>query len=716
MRPPHTSPDWYRVEELRPRLRPDARVARHVYLGRPWYVLTDTTGGKVHRMTPSAYAVAAGFDGSASIGEVWRKVVDEHGEDAPTQDEIIKLLAQLHGADLLTGEDRPLVGELLERGDKERMQKIRKLLLNPLGMTIPLLDPHRFLIVLARAFAVLPCFVWWSIAFGTIATAAFLAIVNWSRLAERGIDGVLDLENLLAIALIYPVVKAIHEIGHGLAIRSRGGEVHEMGVVLVAFYPIPYVEGSASLFFPSKWDRMAVAGAGIVAELLICSIALFVWLAAEPGTLRSVAFNTMLITGFSTLAINGNPLLKFDGYHVLADLIEIPTLARKGNEWWGEWARINLLGTREPERAPVTAWERFWFIIYPPAAYVYRIAIALTIALFVATAYLTIGVILAAWSLLLGVGLPLWKVTRAAFTNQRIRQAGARAPLAAGAVALLLAVALFAVPFPHRAITEGVVWLPPEAQVRASATGVLRGVDVRHDDTVGKGDRIAVLSAPERDAALARARAQLAAAQVAHGAVRFVDRARGQVLLEDVRVAEAALVDARSRLDDLAVTASGSGRFDLPQAADLEGRFVREGELIAHILPQGRRTVRMVVRQADVGLVRDRLVGIDLRFADEIAVVHSARLVREVPAGAFAVPSRALSIDGGGRIATAPDADGTPRAMARLFQFDLETEAADARTPPFGMRAKIRLVFQPMPVGLQAARQVRQVFLSAFAR
>ena len=92
----HRSAEWYRISAARPRLRRDVRVIRHVYLGQPWYVLADRTGTKVHRLTPAAQEVAGRLDGRRSIEEIWTDLTDRLAEDAPTQDEIVRLLSQLH--------------------------------------------------------------------------------------------------------------------------------------------------------------------------------------------------------------------------------------------------------------------------------------------------------------------------------------------------------------------------------------------------------------------------------------------------------------------------------------------------------------------------------------------------------------------------------------------------------------------------------------------
>lgn len=709
-----SSQEWYRVADAKPRLRRDVEVRRHIYLGRPWHVLTDATGGKVHRLTPAAFAIVGRMDGTASVAEIWQNVQREHGQDTPTQDEVIKLLTQLHNGDLLAGADRPLLDDLLERRDKENRQSLKKLLLNPLSVTVPLIDPNRFLGHLVKAMDVLPRWAWWLLAGVIIVPALLMLPLHWSALTNRGLEGFLDLENLLLVAFIYPIVKAIHEIGHGVTIRARGGQVHEMGLMFIAFYPIPYVEASASLAFPSKWDRAAVAGAGVLVEVVIAAVAFYVWVGAEPGLGRTIAYNTMLISGLSTLVVNGNPLLRFDGYHVLCDVIEIPNLGKRGNDWWGEVARVHVLGTRERDRMPVLKWERFWFILYPPAAFAYRVFISFTIALFVATTYRALGIALAIWSLMLSLVWPIAKTAHKALTDHRIKAAGSRAVFGGALVVVLLFGVVFLVPIPHRVSTEGVVWLPRDAIIRAKGAGVVETVHAKHGQDIEAGALLIHMSAPERVMALQQQDARIDRLESEYSASLINDRSAAVGLREALDVAKRSRDDAAARIEDLTLQAQLAGTLDLPNSNDMAGRFLQEGEAVGYILPEGQRVVRVMVRQDSIGLVRRELQSISLRFAHDLATIHQARIKREVPAGAAQLPSPVFSLDGGGTFATLPTGEGDLRIVGRAFQFDVELLDPPADPPPFGVRAHVLFDFQPKPAGIQLGRSLRSLFLSAF--
>jgi len=707
------SGDWYRIADAKPALQRDVEISRHVYLGRPWYVLTDSTGGKVHRLTPAAYAVAGRFDGQTSLDQIWCDTVSEHGTDAPTQDEVIRLISQLHSSDLLSGTDRPLLDELVGRRDKERSQGLKKILLNPLAATFPLIDPNRFLGWLTNGMSILPRAAWWGLAIALIGSALFVLPVHLPALLDRGFEGFLDLENLFVVLLIYPVVKVIHEIGHGVTICSRGGEVHEMGVMMIAFYPIPYVEASASLAFPSKWDRAAVAAAGVMVELSIAALALFVWIDAEPGLLRSIAYNTLLISGFSTLMVNGNPLMKFDGYHVFCDVIEIPNLSKRGNEWWGEVLRTRVLGTRERNRLPRPLWERFWFTVYPPAAFVYRIGIALSIALFVATTYRAVGIVLAIWSLTLTIVWPAVKVVRSTVNDQRIAQAGRRA-LVGGSVAAAAILGLLFVPAPFRTINQGVVWLPTEAIVRARSPGFITDIFIDNGAQVAPGTQLFHLNAPYLEADLTQRQARLQQLRGQYAAARFTDRARAISMEAAVTAAERSVIDIEDRVRDLTIKAGVGGTVDIPALEDSRGRYLREGEIAGFVLPEGRRLVRVVVPQGDIDLVRNRLRSIEMRVADHPGKVFSGEIVREVPAAAAELPSAALSLEGGGPFATIPTQDNSLQTMDRLFQFDLAFIDGPQWPVPFGMRIFVRFEIEPTPLAFQIGRKIRMTFLTFF--
>src|SRR3954470_11055178 len=293
------SNSWYRVASLRPRLRPHARLHRHRYRGEVWYLLQDRASGRVHRFTPAARSFIAEMDGERSVSAIWDIASRRLGERAPTQDEVIQLLGQLHAADLLQSDVTPDVAELFSRGERELKSRRTRAWGNPMALRIPLWDPDAFL-ERARAWLDLAWSRWGAaLWFAVVLPALFLVPPHWPELTHNFSDRVLAVDNLLVLYLLFPVIKALHELGHASATKAGGGEVHDMGIILLVLMPVPYVEASAATAFRSKYRRATVGAAGMAVEMFIAAIAFYVWLAIEPGLIKAVLFNIMVIAGVS---------------------------------------------------------------------------------------------------------------------------------------------------------------------------------------------------------------------------------------------------------------------------------------------------------------------------------------------------------------------------------------------------------------------------------
>lgn len=708
------SASWYRVASLRPRLASGVSVSRHRYRGESWYLLRDLASGRVHRFTPATYAVIGQMDGRLTLEQIWQSSLERLGDNAPSQDELIQLLGQLHAADLIQSDTLPDTAEVFERhGRQQRMQRLSRVS-SPLFIRVPLWDPDEFLV------RWLPWVQWMWRWPGAIAWAALvlpalvLAGIHWQPLTHNMADRVLSVGNLALLWATFPVLKLLHELGHAFATRSRGAEVHEIGVMFMVLTPIPYVDSSAANVFRSRGDRALVGAAGMLVETAIASVAMFAWVLLEPGLLRALCFNVMLIAGISTVVFNLNPLLRYDGYFILCDLAEVPNLARRSQKFWTDVLDRRLFGSADvaPEReAPG---ERPWLALYAPLSSVYRLFVTLSIALFIATQYLAVGVVLALWGIAQGILWPalkgVWHVLDApALARRRVRAVGT-----ASALLTLALVGLLAIPAPHRIVAQGVVWLPEDAQLRTATEGFVDRLAARNGQAVGVGHPVIEIEELTLQARLAVQQAKAEEARARHEALWFSDRNQAELARQALESELAALQRLQEEDEGRIVATAAPGRLTIPRAADLPGRFVRKGELVGYVTQGGHRQIRVVVDQEDVDSIRGGVRAVQVRLAPQLHEPLAARLVREVPGGTQSVPSRALSLDGGGVVAMDPkDPDGR-RTLNHVFQFDVELEAA-AAVAPLGARAHVRFELDPQPIGSQAWRYARQLFLSRFA-
>jgi putative peptide zinc metalloprotease protein len=707
------SASWYRVADLRPQLRSHAHVHRQRFRGKSWYVLRDSASGKLHRFSPGTYQVLQLMDGRRSIDVIWQEVAAATGVDAPTQDEVIELLSKLHAGDLLQTDLPPDVAELTERGAKQKRQKRLQSFINPMSIRIPLWDPDPFLSrtwpAVAWLFGPLGIILWLL----ALVPALVIGAMHWNELTGSLSDRVLTADNLVMLLVVYPAIKLLHEMGHAYAVKSGDGEVHEMGVMLLVLAPIPYVDATASGAFRSKWRRAFVGAAGMMVELFLASLAVVVWVLVEPGLVRSAAYNVIFVAGMSTLVFNGNPLLRYDAYYILADLVEIPNLAQRANQYWQWLAKRHLFGARELERPQGTPGERRWFLFYGPASFLYRSFVMIAISLFIAGEFFFIGVVLAIWGAITMFVLPVAKGLKYVLSNGEIQRQRQRAMLVTfGGLALFLLFA-FVVPMPLRTHAEGVVWVPENAEVRARGNGFVERLMVAPDALVKEGDVLLVTRDPALDADAVQRSERVRQLEVQYASQMFEERLQAAVVAEDLARERVGLARTEERLGDLLLTAGVSGRFRLPRADDLPDRYVKKGELLGYVLAAPPRVVRAVVSQDDIALVRNHLAGVEVKIADRLAETWTARLIREVPGGQDQLPSKALSLEGGGIHGTDPrDPDGL-RSLERLFQFDLELPEGVGELQ-LGTRVHVRFRHEPEPLASQWGRRLRQLFLSRF--
>lgn len=707
------SPSWYRVADLTPRLRAHVRISRHRYRGQLWYVLQDASTARYHRFTAAAHFVIGLMDGRRKLHAIWEAANAEYGDEAPTQDEVIQLLGQLHAGDILQCDIPPDSMDLFRRYERDRLTKMKRRLISPLAIRIPVFDPERllerFMPMVSPLFSVAGLFVWMLV----VGAGIVLAVSHWADLTHNVSDRVLNTHNLILMWVSFPFVKVLHELGHAFATKHWGGEVHEMGISLLVLTPVPYVDASASSAFSDKRKRILVSAAGMMVELFIAALALFVWLNIESGLVSALLFNVMFIGGVSTIFFNANPLLRFDGYYILADTIEIPNLGGRAQQYLGYLCQRYLFDVGSAESPVTAAGERGWFVFYGVAAFLYRIFITFFIVLFVASKFFIVGVLLAEWAVLTQIIIPLGKQVAFLFLSPKIRRHRFRALGLTAILLITVSATIFYVPVPFWTRVEGVVWLPEQAQIRAGADGTVQRLLVTPDSTVQAGAALVTLEDSFLDANIDVLEARLAELDARHDAVATTDRVAAELIDEERATVRAAYGQALEQAAELVVRSPGAGQLIITQPQDLPGRFVHKGELIGYVAAPPDAGVRVVVSQSDILLIRQRTVGVEVKLASRPRRTLDAVIEREVPAANYVLPSKALGAAGGGRIAVDPSDEQGTKALEKVFQLDLALldEVPGAN---FGERVYVRFAHGDMPLGKQWYWMGRQLFLRHF--
>lgn len=708
------SQSWHSVAKLRPKLLPHARIHSHDYRGQHWFVLSDSTSGRNHRISPDSYAIVSKMNGRRTVEELWDEACESGGDGIPTQDELVKLLMQLHSNDLLYCDVTPDSAELFERYRKRKWQKWKNLVTQPLSIRIPLYNPDDLLSRWAHHFS------WLFTPFGAllwiavVLPALVLAGQHWDELTLNLSDQVLSADNLLVLVIVFPFVKAAHELGHGFAAKVWGGGVHEMGIMFLVFAPIPYVDASSASTFRSKHRRAVVGAAGMLAEVFLAALAMYVWVLVEPGVVRAIAFNVMLIAGISTIIVNGNPLLRFDGYFILSDLIEMPNLAQRGQKYLTYLSDRYLFGARELTPPNDSRAEKTWFVGYTISAWCYRMFIMVTIILFVAGEFFIFGVILAIVAVIGFIGKPLWKGWKHLLESPTLHRYRGRAIVSTVTLIVLVTVFVTYVPMPLRTLSEGVVWLPDNALVRAQADGAFQRWLVDPSSKVDKGDVLLVMENPELEAELKVARARVREVQGRYNVEQFTNPVEADALRKQLLYEKESLRDIEERYGKLVIQSVGSGVLTVERPHNMTGRFYRKGSLLGYVMDREQLVARVAVSQDDIGLVRSAIQSVEIRFVDSVPERHRVSVLREVPSGLNELPTLALSPAGGGTIPVDPGDSKGLKTLNRVFFLDVSLPK-DALPETFGGRVYVRFIHGAEPLASQAYRRVRQLLLSRFS-
>lgn len=704
---------WETLSGLKPQVRSDISFFCHVYNSVTAHIAHDRLANKYHRLTAPAHAFIRRMDGKTTLADIRADLENQNEVEGENQD-FAQLVDQLKSLELIRTGETPNAKSIEQRMVRERRQHRLAALKNPLYIRVPLFDLTRVLDIIEPpmrwAFTPVVGVLYAML----IATALVMAGIHWDSLTEGGLDRFISAENLTLLALVYPVLKLVHEFGHAVVVRHYGGNVRELGVMFLLFMPVPYVDASSSITFTNKWHRIFVDGAGILVELGMASVAMFVWVLAEPGIVRAVAHNVMIISGVSTLLFNGNPLQRFDSYYLLCDLVEIPNLAIKSTKYYSYLISRYLIGIYrqfEYEFVPV---ERRWFLFYAPLSFLYRSMVLITIALHLGEKYFFVGVILGGWTVFNMFGMPILKGMEFLFFHPSLSGKRKSAIVRAGLLAAALVAVTF-VPIPDNVVSQGVVWLPDDSALRSSSDGLVQSVQYPSGTQVLAKDILIVMKNPRLEADRRKEVSEIQALSQQLEADKVTDQVAASITLERLTASRERLQAIEASIEGLVIRAPHDGIFEAANVLDLPGRFLPRGAQAGYVLePDNNASIKVAVPAIDADLVRDHVQSIDVRFAGRIGDVYQANLVSWSPTATLNLPSPVLSLQGGGPFAVETENDDQPKLVNPIFVATIQIPGADL-SQRFGSRAFVRFDLGWEPAAMVVYRIVRRNFLKRFA-
>jgi putative peptide zinc metalloprotease protein len=703
---------WYRVARQTVTLRPRVEVRRQVFRGEPWHVLYDPFNNQFFRVRPEAYAFIARLRPDRTVEDDWQETLDDDPDGAPGQEDVIQLLAQLYHANLLhykvAADSEQFFARYRKRKQRERLFTWSNLMF----ARFPLLDPDA---ALNRAEPVLR----WL--FRPWAAVVWCGVVGWAlktcidHAAELGAasGNVLAASNLVWLYLGIVVVKSLHELGHAAACKHFGGEVHTLGLMLLFFSPLPYVDVTSSWAFRERWRRIAVASAGVVAELFVAGLAALFWASAGPGFWRDLAFDMMIAAGVTTVLFNANPLLRYDGYYVLSDLIDLPNLYQRAQQMLHFLAEKHLFGVRGAPAVADAPRERRWLTTYGVLSLVYRVFVFTGIVWVISGRFLIVGALIAVFCAVAWGIVPLIRFGHYLVANPRLERTRGRALGVTAGLALAAVVVLFLIPAPERLQATGVVQSTAFAEVSIGVDGQLEKLEIPDGSNVVAGQPLARLRNGELVHQIAAARAQLEELEALWRAGLHQGSRTRVALEEGIAAVRARVQDLEERQTKLVVTAPISGRWVGPREDELMGRWLTRGTALGSVVGAAGFEFLAVVPQAD----SSRLFAHETTASHATVRLHGqadaalpiSRLV-VIPAEQSRLPSAALAQNAGGEIALARDAGREPIAAEPFFEVRAGIEPQPGALLYQGLTGRISFPLPAEALGLQWLRALRQVF------
>jgi len=706
------------------RMRADVEIERQTYQGRDYWVIKDPISLKYYRFEEEEFALLNMLDGKTSPDKIKRQFDFEFAPQKITMQELFQFVGMLYRSSLLISDASGQGVELRKREKQNKTRELKSKLTNVLSFRFRGFDPDPLLNQMIKWTG---WFFSWPAAIVVFAlwfAAGALLFSNFDTFLAKlpGFHEFFAARNWIWLAIVLGATKVIHEFGHGIACKRFGGQCHEMGVMILVMTPCLYCNVSDSWMLPSKWKRAMISAAGMYVELVLAAIAVFVWWFSREGIVNQLALNIIFVSSVSTILFNANPLLRYDGYYILSDLLEIPNLRTKATTMlqrtMGSW----MLGI-ETKADPFLPVRRKWFFIaYTLAAAAYRWFVTLMIFWFLYELLEPYGLkvigqmiaLFAIWGLL---GNPLIQLYKFFSVPGRFGTVKRGRAIFSTAVLCAIVAGIMLIPIPHHVFCSFYVQPQNAASVYVDIGGTLENVLVEDQQHVTKGQELARLSSSDLRMQL---QTLFGRTEVAGRKFRTVERladkdSENAIELESSYASwEAAHKDYQQRKMDeqlLDLRAPVSGLLVMPPAIKKNksdtgelsewhgvpldkrnvGAFLKQSTLLARIIPDTEKMEAVLaIDQGEVEFVRsDQKV--KLIVAQLPGQVFTSETQDVSPSKMKSVPKALSSRFGGDLIASqSPNGVDVPTSTTYLVSVPMKTEGLQMLDGATG-RAKVRV-------------------------
>ena len=495
------------------RTRPDLTSNRQFYQGTAYWVVKEPVGLQYFRFHEEEYFILNMLDGHVSLQQIKDGFERRFAPQKITFGDLQQFIGMLHRSGLVISNSPGQGKALRERGRKKKNKETMGKFANVFALRYRGFDPEKILNAILPWFGwifTVPALIFFALFLGS---AALLLATQYETVYAKlpTFQQFFAADRWLILACTMAIVKVLHEFGHGLSCKKFGGECHEIGFMLLVFTPCLYCNVSDSWMLPNKWKRVWIGAAGIYVEMILASIATYVWWFTEPGTtINDLCLNMMFLNVVSTVLVNGNPLLRFDGYYILMDALEIPNLRQKSTEVLKRWFQETCLGLELQDDPFQPTRGRFMFGLFTVASVIYRWVVVFSICWFVIKVLepyglQAIGRMVAVIGFAGLVGQPFiqtWKFCR---TPGRLSKVKRTPLLITLGIATSVVIGVCYIPLPHHIDCAFEIRPSKVGTVYAGTSGRIEWA-IEPRTSVQEGQQIARLINPELENTLGRSR------------------------------------------------------------------------------------------------------------------------------------------------------------------------------------------------------------------
>ena len=720
--------------------RGDLQVHESVYQGETSWVIKDPVALKYHRLKSPEMIVWRMLDGNVSLREIQTKLHHEFPTKKTRLSDLQWLLANLHKSGLVIADNLGQGSQMLHRRRETRRREWKQRLSNILAIRFPGFDPEPILRVLhpktkwifSRWFMTL-----WLV---LLVAASLQILTHMDEFQERlpGFHQFFTFRNFLWMALLSSVIKIIHEFGHGLACKHYDGECHEIGVMLLVLTPTLYCDTSDSWILPNKWHRAFIGAAGMYMEILMASVATFVWWYTMPGLLNYAALNVIFVCSVSTVVFNANPLLRYDGYYILSDIIEIPNLAQKSRAALMNLLRTKCLGLKPIPKRQLPQRGLLWFGLYSVASFLYRWFVLLMIMWFLYKFFEpygleVIGHTIIASSVFGLVGVPMWQLFKFFRVPGRINEVKPARFFATLTLVGLIVAAILFVPFPSHVYCPLVIRPDGGENIYVTQPGRVTEINVDYGTAVDPGTTLAQLESKELEVEVVQLNGELVRQQNHLRGLEarrsFDSEVDGQIpsttsMIEGLqkqieqREVDRQQLQLKSSIGGILMPPAERPLVDLveknqvlqwsrlPLGKENSGAFLEVNTHIGTVGDPTKMKALLLIEQRDIGLIA---VGHSVTMMlDEAPGTRLHGEVRELSQTELREPPRELTAMAGGEIATEQDESGVERPLFTYYQATVPLHNSELPLMS-GFRGRAKIAIQNESIASKVIRVVRNL-------